>query len=452
MMRHALAVALLVGCAEPAQPLEANLEQDATVCGVGPTVKGIDVSYYQGSINWASVKAAGVEFAFIRVSDGTGFEDPNFDTYWAGSRANGIVHGAYQFFRPGQDVIAQADLLLSKIGNTIAADDLPPVLDVEAADGLSAAQVGAKVKQWVDHVTAALGRPPIVYTGYYFWRDSVGSLDESASPLWHAQYTSAACPLIADTWSTWAFWQYTSTGTVAGISGSVDVDRWNGDMAALTAFLGPPTPPAPCLAVPATGGTIDDSDPCFVKGGPSIGMRLVSDAGQGGGLTWTHTTDLATEQNYGQWNLSFDQPGRYHVEVYTAAAYAQSKQANYLVHTTGGDTSVTLDQTAADGWQALGDFDFGDSADQNIHLADNTGEPEANNVQLVFDAVRVTPLDYTGSGSDPGGDPGAGSDGTVDPKHSGGCAAGGPGGSFTWALLMAASCVACRRRSASRRR
>src|SRR4051812_45874576 len=100
-MRHALLAVLLIGCAQPAQPLEADLEQDATVCGVGPTVKGIDVSYYQGTINWASVKGAGVQYAFIRVSDGTTFEDPKFDTYWAGSRGAGIVHGAYQFFRPG---------------------------------------------------------------------------------------------------------------------------------------------------------------------------------------------------------------------------------------------------------------------------------------------------------------------------------------------------------------
>jgi GH25 family lysozyme M1 (1,4-beta-N-acetylmuramidase) len=443
----ALLVTLMVaGCAQP--PVESDVEQDATVCGVGPTVKGIDVSYYQGSINWTSVKGAGVQYAFIRVSDGLGTPDSKFDTYWADSRAAGVLHGAYQFFRPSEDPIAQADLLLSKIGNQIAADDLPPVLDVESADGLSASQVAAKVKQWVDHVTAALGRPPIIYTGYYFWRDSVGDADESASPLWHAQYTSAACPMIADAWSDWAFWQYTSSGSVAGIAGNVDVDRWNGDMASLTAFLGPPAPATPCASLPADGGTIDDTDACFQSGGPSIGMRHVSDAGEGGGLIWTHTTADATEQNFGQWNLAFDAAGRYHVEVYTAAAYAQSKQADYLVHTAGGDTSVTIDQTAADGWQALGDFDFAAGGAQFVHLADNTGEPEADNVQLVFDAVRLTPLDYQGSGSDPGTGSGDGTD--PGAKHSGGCSAGG--GGVSWALLMIVSCVVCRRRSASPRR
>jgi lysozyme len=440
----------VVGCAE-APTEEAQVDQAATVCGVGPTVKGIDVSIYQGTIDWTSAKNDGVVYAFVRVSDGLNSIDSKFSANWSGSRSAGVYHGAYQFFRPSQDPIAQADLLLSKIGNTIAADDLPPVLDVEATDGLSAAQVAAGVDAWVKHVGAALGRPPIIYTGYYFWRDSVGGPDESASPLWHAQYTSAACPLIADTWSTWAFWQYSSSGSVAGISGNVDMDRWNGDLASLKAFLGPPTPPAPCDAVPAAGGIVDDSTTCFVNGGPPAGMRHVTDAGQDGGLTWTHTTANATEQNFGQWNLSFAMPGKYHVEVSTPAAYAQSKQADYLVHTDSGDMSVTIDQTAADGWQVLGDFTFGGSGDEYIHLSDNTGEPEANNVQLVFDAVKLTPLDYSGPGSAQGSGDGSG-DGTTMTKHGAGCDAGG-GGDVSWAAVwMAASCAAFRRRSASRRR
>jgi lysozyme len=447
LVRQALLLVLVAGCAQ-SQPAEESIDQAATVCGVGPTVKGIDVSYYQGTIDWNAVKNDGVKYAFIRVSDGLNTIDTKFSANWSGSRNAGIYHGAYQFFRPSQDAIAQADLLLSKIGSTIAADDLPPVIDVEASDGLSASAVAAGVHAWVEHVTAVLGRRPIIYTGKYFWQDSVGDADETASPLWHAQYTSAACPNIADAWPNWAIWQYSSTGSVDGIAGNVDMDRWNGDLASLQAFLGPPTPPEPCAAVPAEGGIVDDSTTCFVNGGPPIGMRHVTDAGEDGGLTWTHTTADATEQNFGQWNLSFARPGRYHVEVSTPAAYAQSKQADYVVHTDSGDTSVTIDQTAADGWQALGDFTFGGGSDEYIHLSDNTGEPEANDVQLVFDAVKLTPLDYSGPGSDQ--PPGGGDDDPATMK-SGGCSAGG-GAGVSWAVLMAASCAAFRRRSASRRR
>ena len=84
-----------------------------SVCPAGQTTYGIDVSYYQGNIDWAAVAGAGVEFAIIRVSDGIGFHDPKFAQNWAGAKANGIIRGAYQFFRSDDDPIAQADLLIN---------------------------------------------------------------------------------------------------------------------------------------------------------------------------------------------------------------------------------------------------------------------------------------------------------------------------------------------------
>jgi len=431
------------GAAHPTEtPSEGIIEQDTTVCGVGPTVKGIDVSYYQGTIDWTAVKGAGVEYAFIRVSDGATFPDPKFATYWSGSRAVGIKHGAYQFFRPGQDPIEQADLLLSKIGGKLAADDLPPVVDVEASDGQSPAIIQARLTKWIDHVKAAIGRDPIIYTGYYFWRDSVGGPDFTSSPLWHAQYTTASCPNIADPWPTWHFWQFTSTGSVAGISGNVDTNRWNGDKASLTAFLGPsgtcgdgacgagetslacPEDCGACGTVGYAGSVIDDGDACFEPGGPLDYMRHVTTAGQDGDLLWTHTTEDATEANYAAWHLVFEQAGRYKVEVYTDAAYAQSKRAKYVVEAGAATQDVMIDQAAVDGWQTLGEFDFIEGGHQSIHLGDNTGELLANNVQLVFDAVRLTRVEGdSGSGDDDG-----------SAAHSG-CAVGGQLGLALVALL-----------------
>jgi len=414
------------------------------VCGTGPTVKGMDVSVYQGTINWAQAKADGIQYAIIRVSDGLNSPDSKFDANWSGSRAAGVIHGAYQFFEPGQDPIAQADMLLAKIGGKLKPDDLPPMIDVEVTGGLGPSQVAAKVKQWIAHVKAKVGRDPIVYTGMYFWRDSVGGANVLPSVLFHAQYTTAACPNIADPWPTWAFWQYTSSGSVAGISGNVDVDRWNGTLAQLKAFLGPPgtcgdntcdageskiscpEDCGPCATIDATGGTVDNGGACFEEGGPLDYMRDVSTDGNDGNLIWTHTTDDATEANYGQWNLFLAAAGHYKVEVYTAAAFAQSKQAKYIVHG-ASEASAVLDQSAADGWQTLGEFDFAAGGHQWIHLADNTGAPPANNIQLVFDAVRLTPAGSgDGTGSDPTGD---GSDGgaAMGSDHSG-CNAGGTGG------------------------
>src|SRR4051812_25122838 len=111
-MKLAMAIALC-GCATDDL---ASTEQATTVCGGGATVQGMDVSAYETSIDWPTAKAAGIDFAFIRATDGTQYLDPQFATYWAGARDAGVIRGAYQFFRPAEDPIAQADLLLATIG------------------------------------------------------------------------------------------------------------------------------------------------------------------------------------------------------------------------------------------------------------------------------------------------------------------------------------------------
>ena len=365
-----------------------TFESAATVCGSGETVKGVDVSYYQGTIDWAKVANDGVEFAFVRVSDGLTYEDSKFAANWQGTHDHGILRGAYQFFRPGQDALAQANLLLSKIG-TPQPDDLPPVIDVEASDGLGAGDVESQVRIWVDRVTEVLGKPPIVYTGFYFWRDSVGGADLTTSPLWHAQYSSASCPNIAAPWQDWAFWQYTSSGSVAGISGNVDTNRFNGNRDQLLQLT---QQSAECGVLGAEGGVIDDADPCFHAGGPQQYIRRPTDAGEGGGLEWTHTIADVTEVNSGQWNLRLAAGGTYRIEVSTPSAYAQSKHARYVVHTASGDAELEIDQSAIDGWQPLGEFELAAGDGQYIHLGDNTGEPVTDNVQIVFDAVRLIPV------------------------------------------------------------
>ena len=228
-MRWALAC-LLAACADPG----AGAWRPATVCGKGPTVPGIDVSYHQGAIDWPAVRAGGVEFAFIRATDGADRVDPQFAPSWDGARAQGILRGAYQFFRPAQDPIAQADLLLGMLAPS--AGELPPVIVVEVTGDRAPAEIEAAARAWLDRVRLAIGREPIIYTGAYFWRDEVGAPDLTASPLWHAQFTAAPCPNIAPPWPDWAFWQFSSTGRVPGIAGDVDLDRWNGTREELATF------------------------------------------------------------------------------------------------------------------------------------------------------------------------------------------------------------------------
>jgi GH25 family lysozyme M1 (1,4-beta-N-acetylmuramidase) len=437
-------------------------EQFAVACGDGPTVNGIDVSYYEASVDWAAVHAAGIEFAFARVSDGLDFIDPTFPSYWAGAKAAGMIRGAYQFFRPAEDPIAQADLVLDAIG-TLGPGDLPPVIDVEVSGDLSPAQVAAAVRAWVDHVTARLGRAPIIYAGLYSWHDLTGSADLTSSPLWVAQYTSAACPNIPTPWTRWMFWQTSSSGSVPGIPGAaLDLDVFNGSLDQLRAFAAPgvcgdaicsggetpercPIDCAPCGTIARTGGEIDDGDACFVAGGPAQYLRRVAGAGDAGDLIWTHTTASAAEANFAQWNLYFEAAGRYRVEVYTAHSYAGSTRAAYAIRASGGATAVLVDQTAVDGWQSLGEIGFAAGGDQSIHLGDNTGEPGADNVQLVFDAVRLTRVADSAPGTDPDPTP-------ADPMapaiaaDSGGCAAA-PSAGGPLALCVLALGL-CRRRRA----
>ncbi|HEY8040822.1 MAG TPA: GH25 family lysozyme [Polyangiaceae bacterium] len=229
-----LATAAIAACGgAPGEP-SASRGEEVTSCPGGSTVEGIDVSKYDGTIDWSAVLASGRAFAFIRVSDGLTHFDPTFDTNWANAAAAGVFRGVYQFFRPGEDATAQADLLLSHLGN-LGPGDLPPVLDVEVTDGVSGSAIRAGVDAWSAHVRQATGRQPIVYTAPGFWA-SVGGGPEDDT-LWVANW-GVSCPKLASSWSSWKFWQYSDTGKVPGITGDVDLDRFDGTLADLTAYAG----------------------------------------------------------------------------------------------------------------------------------------------------------------------------------------------------------------------
>ncbi len=228
---------VVAGCAVEGDvdPL-ASASFAARVCADGPTVPGIDVSKWQGSIDWDSVAGDGVRYAFIRTNHGLGDLDEKYAFNWAEARRVGILRGTYQYFLPGEDAVEQAQLLIDRMG-PLEDDDLPPVLDVEEADGQPPEVIREKIHAWMNHVEAELGVVPIIYTAKYFWQDGVGMPDDFLDhPLWVANY-DVECPLIADPWLRWDFWQHTSTGRVAGISGNVDRNHFNGTEDDLLAFV-----------------------------------------------------------------------------------------------------------------------------------------------------------------------------------------------------------------------
>jgi lysozyme len=246
--------ALAAACASGPSAEKVGASASDIVSCPASTVEGVDVSYYQGSIAWSEVAASGRRFAIARVSDGTGFPDPQFSTYYAGIKAAGMVRGSYQFFRPEQSASAQADLVIQAVG-TLEDGDLPPVLDVEVTDGESSATIVAGITAWVSQIKASLGVEPIIYTAPGFWDGISGAGGLSGTTLWVANW-EVSCPSLPSTWSEYSIWQYSDTGSVPGISGQVDLDRFNGTAAQLVAYAnggapgggGGPTTPGPSPA------------------------------------------------------------------------------------------------------------------------------------------------------------------------------------------------------------
>ncbi len=435
MLRRLVIAAALVCWASPARA-------QSNVCADGPTLFGIDVSRFQGTIDWDQVKGHNVVYAWIQISRSLTDVDAKFEFNWSEAKRVGILRGAYQRFQPNESVSGQANLFLEKLGEP-QPGDLPPLLDVEDHDGMTPAQIQAAVQEWMDIVEPVVGVKPIIYTGYYFWKDYVANTAAfNDHPLWIANY-SATCPLIPNAWSRWTVHQYSSTYQMPGITANtVDVNKFNGtmeDLLALTIGGGPEA--EPCEIIPGDGGVVDDTGPCFRAGGPSQYIRE-ENAGYGSFLKWTHATNAAAPANFGVWDLHFEEGGTYLVEAYTAAPYAQSKQAVYQITHDGQTQAVEIDQTAVDGWSSLGEITFAAGGSQTIRVDDNTGEPNEDDVQLVFDAVRFTRV---GGGDDGGDDDGDGGDDGGDdgePGEDGGgnmisaCAAGG-GASAPLALAVA---------------
>lgn len=200
----------------------------------GQQAQGIDVSHYQGTVDWNAVRGAGMSFAFAKATEGLNTVDAMFSTNWPAMGAAGLLRGAYHFFHPEEDAATQAQHFLSVVG-TLSAHDLPPVLDVEETNGVSTSVLWAGVTTWLETVGEETGRTPMLYISPGFWDQHTPNPALEGYPLWLADY--AATPTLPTGFGTWNFWQYSQSGTVAGVSGAVDRDVFNGPIVALLAFL-----------------------------------------------------------------------------------------------------------------------------------------------------------------------------------------------------------------------
>jgi lysozyme len=196
-------------------------------------VQGIDVSYWQGDIDWQKVGDAGVQFAYIKATEGGDRVDPKFLDNWRAAKQAGIARGAYHVMYWCRAAQEQASwFMLNAPGDE---DALPPVLDLEwnshsktCPHRLARDTAIAKIKIMLKAMEAHSGKRPIIYTDPKFHREVL----EGEFPNHDFWLRSvAASPEAKYLARNWAFWQFTTTGRVHGVAGPVDRNSFNGTRA-----------------------------------------------------------------------------------------------------------------------------------------------------------------------------------------------------------------------------
>jgi GH25 family lysozyme M1 (1,4-beta-N-acetylmuramidase) len=226
-------------------------------------LEGIDVSHYQGTVDWTQVPGAGKRFVVMQATVGETYVDPTYATNHAGARAAGLPIAAYHFAFPLSnldDPVLQADWFAQNAA--LLPGDLVPALDLERTGGLSTSELQAWVGAWLGEVYAKLGVRPLIYTSPTFWANSMGDTtmfaDQGFAVLWVAHWFTVSPTVPANNWGGlgWTFWQYSDCGTVAGITGCVDLDRYNGSDLTGLAFNYSPLPPVAPPVIPPTSPPI----------------------------------------------------------------------------------------------------------------------------------------------------------------------------------------------------
>jgi GH25 family lysozyme M1 (1,4-beta-N-acetylmuramidase) len=241
----------------------ALLADIAGFVGVAPAhaatwLTGVDVSHWQGTINWTSVAGAGIKFAIQKATEHQTYVDPTYTTNRNGATAAGIKFTGYHFARPdttANDAVLEADHFVDTAD--LAPGNIIPALDLEVSGGLGVSALQNWTMAWMNRVTSRLGVKPMIYTSPGFWTTYMGNTTMFATAgyktLWIAHWTSNSAPTVpANNWggNGWTFWQWTDCWHVNGISGCVDGDRYNG--LDLTPVLIPAGLPKATITPPTT--------------------------------------------------------------------------------------------------------------------------------------------------------------------------------------------------------
>jgi GH25 family lysozyme M1 (1,4-beta-N-acetylmuramidase) len=213
----------------------------------GTKAIGIDVSRFQGAIDWPTVAGSGIRFAFVQASRGSGTDctvrpgqcgpDPYFAANRLAAGSVGIRVGAYhRAFASGgtvadarADALIEANIFIAAVGS-LEQGELIPVLDAETPfTGMTSTTLRTWIRVFVKRVTKKLGRKPMIYTNASSWSATGNTMEfaKARYPLWVAEWGVSRPTVPANNWAGRGYWvwQYTSSGSVPGISGRVDMDR-----------------------------------------------------------------------------------------------------------------------------------------------------------------------------------------------------------------------------------
>ncbi len=208
--------------------------------GKDDLVDGLDVSHWQGDIDWPKVVDAGYVFTFVKATEGTGWTDPKFlENIREGAEA-GEMMGVYHFARPdyGYSAKDEAEHFLNVVGDYLKSGYLRPVLDIEVGDDFSKHELTAWVMEWMETVEKRAGVEPLIYTG--LWRANTYFTEEVTKyDLWIAYWSCEPEPTFdmppTGKWADWSFWQYygpggcgKNAGYVPGIEKNIDLNIFNG--------------------------------------------------------------------------------------------------------------------------------------------------------------------------------------------------------------------------------
>jgi GH25 family lysozyme M1 (1,4-beta-N-acetylmuramidase) len=222
---------------------------------------GLDVSSWQGNVDWAAVAANGARFAYVKATESTTYVNPYFTQQYVGAYQVGLVRGAYHFALPDRSAgAAQADWFADH-GGAWSADNqtLPGALDIEynpygpTCYGLNQAAMVSWLTSFINQYRARTGRWAVIYTSTSWWQQCTGNYAGfgASNPLWIASWSSNVGPLPAG-WSTYAFWQWSNQP----VQFPGDQDVFNGSQDGLVTLANnappplPPPPPPPPLPPP----------------------------------------------------------------------------------------------------------------------------------------------------------------------------------------------------------